>query len=252
MEVHAHTHTQRKKWTHYLWEFIMLFLAVSLGFYAENLREGFLHKNEVRTHMQSLLSDLQADISLYDSVIDRNGYSSQMADSVVELLHNSKPDVASIYFAARSVTANLGYYYSNSKSFEQMKASGLLRYIKPKKLLDSIGNYYISFQWLSNQTDLMRLKLDEVHKGNTVLFDSYTFNEMMKVNLANFNGRRLIINRPVGNPVLLSQNFKDINMVSLNYHYYSSTTKFYNRTAVIQRQRALRLIELIKGTYGFE
>ena len=28
MEVHAHTHTARKKWTHYFWEFLMLFLAV--------------------------------------------------------------------------------------------------------------------------------------------------------------------------------------------------------------------------------
>ena len=28
MEVHAHTHTARKKWSHYLWEFLMLLLAV--------------------------------------------------------------------------------------------------------------------------------------------------------------------------------------------------------------------------------
>ena len=28
MEVHAHTHTERKKWTHYFWESLMLFLAV--------------------------------------------------------------------------------------------------------------------------------------------------------------------------------------------------------------------------------
>ena len=32
MEVHAHTHTARKKWTHYLWEFLMLFLSVFGGF----------------------------------------------------------------------------------------------------------------------------------------------------------------------------------------------------------------------------
>ena len=28
MEVHARTHTERKKITHYIWEFLMLFLAV--------------------------------------------------------------------------------------------------------------------------------------------------------------------------------------------------------------------------------
>ena len=36
MEVHSHTHTERKKFTHYLWEFLMLFLAVFCGFLAEN------------------------------------------------------------------------------------------------------------------------------------------------------------------------------------------------------------------------
>ncbi len=41
MEVHAHTHTARKKWTHYFWEFLMLFLAVFCGFLAENQREHF-------------------------------------------------------------------------------------------------------------------------------------------------------------------------------------------------------------------
>ena len=35
MEVHHHTHTPRKKWTHYFWEFLMLFLAVFCGFLAE-------------------------------------------------------------------------------------------------------------------------------------------------------------------------------------------------------------------------
>jgi hypothetical protein len=38
MEVHQHSHTPRKKWHHYFWEFLMLFLAVTLGFLVENQR----------------------------------------------------------------------------------------------------------------------------------------------------------------------------------------------------------------------
>ena len=43
MEVHAHTHTARKKWTHYFWEFLMLFLAVFSGFLAEKKRKARTH-----------------------------------------------------------------------------------------------------------------------------------------------------------------------------------------------------------------
>ena len=230
----------------------MLFLAVSLGFYAENLREGILHKKEVKTQMNSLVSDLQSDIVLFDSVISRNTYGAQMADSLIELLHSDITNTSDIYFAARSVTANLGYYYSNSKSFDQLKSSGLLRYIKPKILLDSVGTYYSSFQWLTNQTELLRLKMDEIHKKNTLLFDSYVFQQMMNIGMTTFGGSRTIINKPSVKPVLLSTNFNDINTVALNYHYYSTTTKFYNRTAINLKQRALRLIELINNEYHFD
>jgi hypothetical protein len=252
MEVHAHSHTARKKWTHYFWEFLMLFLAVSLGFYAENLREGILHKKEVRTHMSSLVADLQTDIVLFDSMIDRNSYGAQMADSLIELLHSDITNTTDIYFAARSVTANLGYYYTNAKSFDQLKSSGLLRYIKPKILLDSIGTYYSSFQWLTNQTELLRLKMDEIHKKNVLLFDSYVFQQMMNMRVTTLGGRRTIINKPSVKPALLSTDAKDLNTVSLNYHYYSITTKFYQRTAMALRERAIRLSELIKYEYSFD
>jgi hypothetical protein len=252
MEVHAHTHTPRKKWTHFFWEFLMLFLAVSLGAYVENLRESNLHKKEVKTHINSLVSDLQTDILLLESGIDRNNYGGQMADSLIEMLHSDITNTSAIYVAARTVTANLGYNYTNSKSFDQMKSSGLLRYIKPNNLLDSIGSYYVSFQWLANQTELLRLKMDEIHKKNALLFDSYVFQKMISNRLANVGNRRTIINKPSVNPALLSTNANDINTVSLNYHYYSSTIKFFINRSIEQRNRAIRLLELIKKEYSFD
>ena len=256
MEVHAHSHTARNNWTHYFWEFLMLFLAVSLGFYAENTRETILHKKEVKTQLNSMLSDLQSDISLFDSVTDRNSYSAQMADSFIELLQSDITNTTGIYFAARTVTANFGYYYTNAKSFEQLKTAGLLRYIKNKALLDSIGTYYSSFQWLANQIDLLRLKLDEIHKGNTRLFDSYVFQQMMmniKITAASgVGGQRTNINKPLLKPSLLSADARDINVVSLNYHYYSTTIKFYIRNAIALQNRAKGLIEMIKKEYHFD
>ena len=261
MEVHHHAHDpaaphHKKNWRSYFWEFLMLFLAVSLGAYVENTRESMLHKKEMKTQLNSMLSDLQSDITLFDSVTDRNSYGALMADSLVEMLHSDIKNTSEIYFAARTVTANLGYYYTNSKSFDQLKTAGLLRYIKNKELLDSIGTYYASFQWLSNQIDLLRLKMDEVHKGNTRLFDSYVFQQMtMNIKIASVSGlagQRTAISKPLGKPSLLSADIKDINTVSLNYHYYSTTIKFYIRNAIALQSRAKRLIEIIEKEYSFK
>ena len=61
MEVHAHTHTPRKKWTHYFWEFLMLFLAVFCGFLAEYQLEHKIEKDRERKFMRLLVQDLQSD-----------------------------------------------------------------------------------------------------------------------------------------------------------------------------------------------
>src|SRR5213075_3070010 len=61
MEVHTHSHTERKKWTHYLWEFLMLFLAVFCGFLAENQREQIVEYKRERQYIISLVEDLKSD-----------------------------------------------------------------------------------------------------------------------------------------------------------------------------------------------
>jgi hypothetical protein len=253
LEVHAHSHSHGKKsWKSYFWEFLMLFLAVSLGFYAENLREKMIHKKEVNKSMHSLLSDLRSDVSFFDSVLNKNQYSCKMADSLVTLLHDDISNTRAIYYTARSTTANVGYYYTNAKSFELMKSSGLLRFIHSESLLDSMGSYYVTFQWLANQTELTRLKLDQIHKGNSLLFDSYVFSQMMNIQFPVYNLGYNIINQPEGQPELLSTDPRSVNAVSLNYHYYSTTAKFYNRSAMALRDRAARLIELIRKEYSFD
>jgi hypothetical protein len=70
MEVHHHAHTERKKWTHYLWEFLMLFLAVTLGFFVENQREHLVEHQREKQFVQSLFNDIKADTANLDRIIN--------------------------------------------------------------------------------------------------------------------------------------------------------------------------------------
>lgn len=249
MEIHAHTHTERKKWHHYFWEFFMLFLAVTLGFLVENFREDLKNKREIHSDMQSIVADLKSDVVYFDSVITRNDYACSITDSLLTLLDNDHSNTSNIYYLARTVTANFGYFYSNAKTFEQMKSSGALKLISPRALLDSIADYYSSMQWLTNQAELMRMKIDVIHQGNSELFNTFVFQKMMHIDYGNFQGGLTTINRPEGNPALLTNDFNKINDVALRYHYLYSTIKFYDKTAALLTQRAERLIDLIKKEY---
>src|ERR1019366_5594949 len=63
MEVQKHPHrvTHKKKWGEYLLEFFMLFLAVLLGFIAENIRENPIEHERAKEYANLLIEDLSTD-----------------------------------------------------------------------------------------------------------------------------------------------------------------------------------------------
>jgi hypothetical protein len=253
MEVHHHPdlHHKPKPWKEYLLEGLMIFLAVTMGFIAENIRESIKEKREINENIESVLSDLKADVLQLNNDVAVNTYSYTAADSLIALLHNNINNTAKIYFYGRAVTANVLFSNTNSKTFDLMKSSGLLKLIDPRQLLDSLGLYYVTFALLSKEDDLVRLKMDEVHKGNHLLFDTYVFSQM-RVEYNRPNNSYSIVQPPLGQPALLSTEYKTVNEVALNYYYLSATLKFDCVTAVQQKKLALSLIELIKKEYHLE
>lgn len=243
--------TERKTFQNYFLEFLMIFIAVSLGFLADNFREQLKNKEEIQENMQSLLADLQSDVHYFDIAIEGNSYSYKAVDTLLDLLHNDLSNTAQIYTHARAVTANINSYYTNDKTFELMKSSGLLKLIRPRNLLDSLGVYYVAFQSLTQQNEITLLKLDAVHKGNSVMFDTYTFSQM-NVKYDRFNQGHTQVETPQGQPPLLTTDRKTINDVALNYYYLNATQQFGVRGAERQRALAIRLIEAIKKEYHLE
>ena len=136
------------------------------------------------------------------------------------------------------------------KRFDQMKSSGTLKLIHPRSLLDSLGLYYVTFQLLIKQDDLVRLKQDEVHKGNYALFNTYVFLANAKWCLTVLTGRMLIVEPPSGHPALLSTDYKTVNAVALNYYYLAAPVKSLIVVVLkTQKNLALKLIGLIKKEY---
>ena len=84
MEVHAHSHTARKKWTHYFWEFLMLFLAVFCGFLAEYQLEHMIEKQKARQYISSFLQDLEIDNTQFDLLIPAFIEKDQLLDSLLQ------------------------------------------------------------------------------------------------------------------------------------------------------------------------
>jgi hypothetical protein len=128
MEVHSHTHTASlpdgkagKKWTHYFWEFLMLFLAVFCGFLAENFREHQVERHREKEYMASLYQDLKTD------TINLSG-----------LLKNKMNEVAN-YDSVFDIFRSKKYLHS-----------GGLRLIRSRAVVDSIQSYKLAVSYLKS------------------------------------------------------------------------------------------------------
>ena len=161
MEVHAHTHTPRKKWTHYFWEFLMLFLAVFCGFLAENQREHIVEQHRAKEYAKSLLGDLQQDTIELRRAAQFVNYFKAAFDSIESIYRmNQASDIfpATFYFYSR-ITSHSYNIDWNSSTINQLVQSGNLRYFKNKDLVDNVNKYY-SIQLSTTNTD----ELDMTHK----------------------------------------------------------------------------------------
>ncbi|MFM1930278.1 MAG: hypothetical protein RL387_1606 [Bacteroidota bacterium] len=139
MEVHHHSH-HPKKWKEYITEFLMLFLAVSMGFVAENLREKHIENERAEELIHAFIIDIKENQRQVDSLIVNNQRLSAYFDSLI-INHSITPKPANLYDLAGTLDFWM-YRFTNRKTiFEQMKSSGALRYIQDKEILTAILRY---------------------------------------------------------------------------------------------------------------
>jgi len=143
MEVHAHTHTPRKKWTHYFWEFLMLFLAVFCGFLAEYQLEHKIEKDRAYEFAELLMDDLKKDTAQLISGLKQIDFVAPRIDTFRTLAQTEKisnfPGGTWYYYAR--FTSWYFSFNSNNATIEQLKSSGSLRYFKNKGVINAIAQY---------------------------------------------------------------------------------------------------------------
>ncbi len=254
MEVHAHSHTAadpdshrgRKKWTHYFWEFLMLFLAVFCGFLAENQREHMVENRREKKFIRSLISDLSADTSRLGTIIDLRNQRSVMLDSFIILLN--KPEVETysrtIYYYNSYATRGVAFRFTPADgTMQQLKNGGNLRLIQKASISDSIIAYDVvnrGYVWGN---------LDEEE-----IMDTYR-------NIAEtvFDGRVLNAMRDEDNNVympgydpLFRKSEEAIFRLNYRIHMLTVFNKTMRRQAKELKEKASRLISMLKKEYRFE
>ena len=247
MEVHQHTHTPRKKWSHYFWEFLMLFLAVFCGFLAEYKLEHTIEHQREKQFIRTMVEDLKSDTLNLTANINYRRIREVMIDSLITLLSGTayKNHGSDLYYYARSIVRPQ-YFFSNDRTLQQLKNSGSMRLIRNTIASDRIMNYdqqlrYVQFLF-SDEIPIRNFYREKAAK----IFDGRVFYSMYdSLNLTSYN-------RPEGNPPLLSQNFESINELISSAQYLKAVFRGIRVRQDSLKNSATRLISFLQEEYNLK
>jgi len=143
MEVHHHPKVEKKNFKEYLFEGLMIFLAVTLGFFAETIRENISENSKAGELAKSLYQEVYSDSVQIQKVMDTRTKKEE------QIIYFKK------YVGDSDITRPSSKFYSSftwtflitaAISFEprdgvldQLRNSGMLRYFKQMDLQNKIG-----------------------------------------------------------------------------------------------------------------
>lgn len=143
IEVHHHPKVEKKKVKEYLMEGLFIFIAVSLGFIADNIREHFSNKKIEKRNMELIADNLRGDIENIKENIRYNEEKVKILDTLIS--YKGIKNVDSLYSQRFSYLITKSIYnptfFSNTAAIDQMKFSGSLRLVKNKEILSGIYKY---------------------------------------------------------------------------------------------------------------
>jgi hypothetical protein len=145
MEVHHHPHVEKKSFKEYILEGLMIFVAVSMGFIAENIREHIVEKKQLKEYIIQLVNNLKYDTTRININTSSNITSCNNLDSFrYEILAAKNGHINPYNLYRYSQSYNWGYIVFNTSAISQLKNSGVFRLIENKTLVEKIDDYYDS------------------------------------------------------------------------------------------------------------
>ncbi len=148
MEVHHHPHVEKKNFKEYFLEFLMIFLAVTMGFFAESLRESLVNNEKEIHYIKSIMRDLNKDRAELSWYLNRQQLCVNKMDSALSILPARLNNVAvqDTFFHYFLHFYTFEYDFTlNDNTYTQLKNAGGFSVILNQKVIDSITGLYTFF-----------------------------------------------------------------------------------------------------------
>ena len=246
MEVHHHSH-HPKKWKEYITEFLMLFLAVSLGFFAENLRERQIEKHREISYLKNVHEDLQLDLKNIDNVMNQNTIRLQAMDTLFQKINNNTITNEDVYYYIRNLALR-ATFESSHVGLDQIKSAGGLRMIKNPEIISGIQEYERALDALEKLENVRERTLEQARFKMAAVFEPTISYEM----LVNQSQGIMRFNRPQKANAILQENKQAVKELLNLVTFGLNSNRYLNNNLIKEKANGLKLDSAILKEYGKE
>jgi len=235
-----------KNWKGYFVEFIMLFLAVSLGFMADNFREKLSERTKENEYIQSMIEDVEEDRINIKEVISINSERISKLNSFLNKCFNysgTNEEKIELNKYFTQVLVHPEFIAPTELTMQQLKNAGGMRLIKSKEAINEIIRYDSKLKKIANQQ---------------VYYENYQ-NKAIDIGTKIFNLQKLISAIRSQNNNLKAEDFELITVDKLklkelgnSVSMYSGIIEYYVILLKEMDKQGEVLIQTLKSKYKLE
>ena len=226
----------------------MIFLAVTMGFFAETIREKITEDHREKDYISGLINNAQNDSSNLGELIKSNDLELRGIDSLLKISKSNFTSYSvqdSIFFYALTYTVNLHIFTFNDLTLVQLRNAGGYSLIKTDRVADTIALYE--------------------YKNNNIILqerfytDSYiqTWTSLKQVFDGTLSGRFFrsygeTSKIPGNYNVLITKDEEKIHLLLNNYWTFAITLNGYNSMLKAHQKYLEDFISFLQREYGFK
>ena len=256
MEVHHHPEVEKKGFKEYLLEGLMIFVAVTMGFFAESLREHIAERQHASEYATTLLSDLKADTTDLKAYIKYNSYASSNIDTLIRLLSVDQPkNIPSgklYWFGLWGGSHRL--FIPHDATLLELKSSGSLRYFSNQ----SVGNKVAQYDQLCQNLKTVEVNEQGIYiegrKARAQLFD-FRYNDIANYIALAYVSRNYRNYAPIDSFIKTDPPLLSYDKLVFNQYVEMMRSRFLSRKVVqadTLLSHATELIGVLKKEYDME
>ena len=218
---HLHKAPGVRAW-HYFFEFLMLFLAITLSFFVENLREKYVENKRAKEYAQSLYDDLKIDTAIIRRTYNEKKWIMAKFDSVGKMLESTDLKYNEfIYYVERYIIFN-DVFISQDVTFQQLRNSGNFRYIKDVALYKKIADYYSLYsRYQAIDGNFGFVGKDDMSELESRIFDPKDLTNLDNENASDFYN---LVERPKGKLKPITKDEQNLQLLYIKFANASNRT----------------------------